>query len=147
MKRKQAAFLALTVILVGVASFFLWRETHSTSSNHTTVPHPSTHSSSNHTTVPHPSNPSTNKPVGSYTFLTTDSPSKLQLITSATECGKALLSLGRADSVAIENNPHLPSGCVSFETNKPPRAVGGFYNSYVDAPTRCTHHALCVIKK
>ena len=140
MKRKQAAFLALTVILVGVASFFLWRDTHSPSSSHTTVPHPSTNSAK-----PTPPTPPT--PVGSYTFLTTDSPSKLQLISSATECGKALLSLGRADSVAIENNPHLPSGCVSFETNKPPRAVGGFYNSYVDAPTRCTHHALCVIKK
>lgn len=129
---KKHKFLALVVILIAIASFFLWRETHISVSSPPTAP---------------PTAKTT------YSLRLNGTPTQDERVTSAAECKEALGFMGiNANNVKEVNDIVQAPGCFFNNLSAGSGTPLAYYNKNVDTSRTgfCTPnpgYAVCVVRK
>lgn len=120
--KKQAAFLALVIVLISIASFYLWSV----------------------------STPVSSTPVSHTYFLKLEgTPNKHERVTSAAECKTALRYMGIYANVTELNDPNYAPGC--FFNSLSGSTPLAYYNKNVETSRTgfCTPnpgYAVCVVR-
>ena len=170
--KKTHKFLALVVILIAIASFFLWRETHisvsspptapptaKTTTHATAPPSPTPISPSTHVIAPPSPTPSPTHTVSTpvsnnpYFLRFSGTPTQDERVTSAAECKAALGFMGiKANNVTEVNDIVQAPGCFFNNLSAGSGTPLAYYNKNVDTSRSgfCTPnpgYAVCVVRK
>lgn len=137
--KEKTAFLVLVTVLIAIASFFLWRETHT---NSVPTPHPVLPPPTKPTakpTLPHPAPHTT--PASRYRFKRNGVPTEAEKVKSVSECNTAVQDMNLSmpnKKVFSWHTSSLPTGCFQNNTN--------FYYNTSASTFPCDGAFACIVR-